>query len=237
MDVKDISTNTRVLIALLLVGCADALSGDVIDLVYDPIDGNVQLDTNGLSMVSFALQNEPGNDEFNIANTTFLDLPTALFTDNTPTVIGWASQDLATGFVGIADLGNIFPLGLSKSTVEDFTNLSGTIPPEGRTYGLAPVPPGGGGQMNVVLVDVFTPGDANFDGMVDEVDFNIWQANSFTESMAWGDGDFNQDGFVDVSDFNIWNDNRSLFAPVPEPTCGGLLLGVLLLFIRGRLWR
>ena len=71
------------------------------------------------------------------------------------------------------------------------------------------------------------PGDANYDGVVDDHDFNIWRENRFTRSSEWTHGDFNSDGFVDVSDFNIWNASRSsdanAFAAVPEPA-GHLLI-------------
>ena len=52
------------------------------------------------------------------------------------------------------------------------------------------------------------PGDANFDGVVDGIDFNVWKANKFGAEAAWSLGDFNSDGAVDGSDFNVWNDNR-----------------------------
>jgi hypothetical protein len=218
---------TLLLIVLLPFVCVSSLAfGSEVDLVYDPVDGNVQLDTNGLNMIIFTLQNEPGGDDFNTANTSFFDLPASLFPpENTPTQIGWISLDLSVGLVGVADLGNIFPIGLTNSAFEEFA------PPDFRIYGMGPVPPGGGGSMNLVYFGNPdpVPGDANSDGLVDELDFNIWQANNFTGSSAVSDGDFNQDGTVDVSDFNIWNDNRTdVAAAVPEPTGGILLLlGVL----------
>ena len=74
------------------------------------------------------------------------------------------------------------------------------------------------------------PGDANYDGVVDDRDFDIWLENRFTHSIEWTHGDFNRDGFVDVRDFNIWNVNRSgNMNAVPEPASS--LLFVLGLFI------
>ncbi len=65
-------------------------------------------------------------------------------------------------------------------------------------------------------------GDANLDGVVDASDFNIWNANKFTQNPAWCSGDFNHDGFVDGSDFNVWNSRKftSVFTAVavPEPS-------------------
>ena len=51
-------------------------------------------------------------------------------------------------------------------------------------------------------------GDADVNGIVDGVDFDIWRANRFTVNLAWSTGDFNGDGVTDGSDFNIWNVNR-----------------------------
>ena len=224
---------TLCLIVVVHLDCASRLAfGSEVDLVYDPVDGNVRVDTNGLNMVSFALENEPGGNDFITENTDFSDLPAALFAPtNTPTQIGWFAEDLSAGFVGVADLGNIFPVGLSELAVDEFTTIPDINPPQGRLYALGPVPPGGGGQMNLVYVTDPSrlPGDANLDGFVDELDFDIWLANIFTDSSEWTDGDFNQDGHVDASDFNIWNDNRTdIAAAVPEPAGGVLLLfGIL----------
>ena len=52
------------------------------------------------------------------------------------------------------------------------------------------------------------PGDANLDGFVDASDFNVWNANKFTNDQVWCAGDFNHDGSTDGSDFNIWNENK-----------------------------
>ncbi len=65
-------------------------------------------------------------------------------------------------------------------------------------------------------------GDANLDGSVDVSDFNIWNSNRFSLSLAWDRGDFNGDGVVDASDFNVWNSHRLMSsagapAAVPEP--------------------
>ena len=141
-------------IFLLVFACASSLALGQVKLIYDPLDGNVQIDTNDWSIASFSLQNEPGEPSFNTPNTLFSGLPTPLFPpDNTPTQIGWIAQDLDTGFKGVADLGDIFPTGMSQAEVEAFTTITDTNPPAGRTYALAPVPPGGTGDpMGVVVV-------------------------------------------------------------------------------------
>ncbi len=66
----------------------------------------------------------------------------------------------------------------------------------------------------------FIMGDANLDGVVDTSDFNVWNANKFTDTLLWSDGNFNGDAGVDVSDFNIWNTTKftaSDTVSVPEP--------------------
>jgi hypothetical protein len=81
-------------------------------------------------------------------------------------------------------------------------------------------------------------GDINFDGGVDVLDFNVWNANKFTHSTAYCDGNFNLDDRIDVSDFNIWLSNRfrSSNTPVsvPEPASYSLLLMAILLLRRPR---
>ena len=73
-------------------------------------------------------------------------------------------------------------------------------------------------------------GDVNLDGVVDELDFDVWDIHKFTVSDTWTNGDLNRDGVVDVSDFNIWNANRTHVNGangVPEPASGVLfLLGI-----------
>ncbi len=140
-------------VLLLVLGFASSLVSGAVMLVYDPTDGNVTLDTNQLAMVSFSLENAPGQPFFISENADFSELPPPLFPpDLTTTQIGWIAQDLSTGFVGVANLGNIFPTGMTQSEVEAFTNISGTDSPQGRAFALGPVPPGGGGQMTVAVV-------------------------------------------------------------------------------------
>lgn len=81
----------------------------------------------------------------------------------------------------------------------------------------------------------FLPGDANLSGTVDISDFNIWNANKFTNTPAWCRGDFNASGSVDTSDFNIWNANKftaSDVNAVPEPNLTWAMALILLGLIR-----
>jgi hypothetical protein len=103
----------------------------------------------------------------------------------------------------------------------------------------------------------FISGDANLDGNVDISDFNLWNANKFTNTGRWCSADFNVDGNTDTSDFNLWNANKftgGLAAPVahsgnrgshrpfgsnaaavPEPgTLGLCLMGLAMLTLSRR---
>ena len=55
-----------------------------------------------------------------------------------------------------------------------------------------------------------SPGDTNFDGSVNFVDFLQFSAN-FGEEGGWADGDFNGDGIIDFADFTILSANYGGF--------------------------
>jgi hypothetical protein len=61
-----------------------------------------------------------------------------------------------------------------------------------------------------VLVKYVYAGDANLDGTVDTVDFNLLAANFSQSGKNWTDADFNFDGAVDSVDFNLLASNFSL---------------------------
>ena len=64
------------------------------------------------------------------------------------------------------------------------------------------------GAENLPGGDSYLAADANLDGVVDGVDFTIWNDNKFSNNDAFCSGDFNADGVVDGIDFTIWNDNK-----------------------------
>jgi fibronectin-binding autotransporter adhesin len=69
-------------------------------------------------------------------------------------------------------------------------------------------------------------GDANIDGKVNAIDFNILATNFGASSKHWQDGDYNYDGVVNSSDFSALaqNFNQSLAAsPALEPALGALV--------------
>ena len=93
------------------------------------------------------------------------------------------------------------------------------------------------GAANLVSGNPYLKGDANLDGVVDVSDFNLWNANKFTNTPAWCSGDFTADGVIDVSDFNVWNGNKFQTADhvgsVPEPTGLATLVGGLVGLLLG----
>ncbi len=79
------------------------------------------------------------------------------------------------------------------------------------------------------LASPYKYGDANLDGVVDGQDFISWNTHKFDEALNWDEGNFNGDGFIDGVDFILWNSNKFTSSAVPEPTCFGLLSGVLII--------
>lgn len=66
------------------------------------------------------------------------------------------------------------------------------------------------------------PGDANGDGRVDLLDFNILVGNfGLGPGLGVGDGDFTGDGFVNILDFNVLAANfGSAASPGESPATG-----------------
>lgn len=98
---------------------------------------------------------------------------------------------------------------------------------------------------NLPLLEItLTPnkaGDANFDGLVDGVDYTIWADHFLETGASFVTGDFTGDGKVDGADYTVWADN---FAPgpllsvaaVPEPASVVLAAMALpaLVYVAGR---
>jgi hypothetical protein len=64
------------------------------------------------------------------------------------------------------------------------------------------------GEFNLGSGVTYLPADGNLDGVVDGIDFVIWNSYKFTNDTHWSHGDFNADGVVDGIDFVIWNDYK-----------------------------
>ena len=88
-----------------------------------------------------------------------------------------------------------------------------------------------------VIPPVWLPGDANTNGIVDEVDASILASNwQKTGNALWSEGDFNGDGNIDDIDAALLATNWQInsVTTVPEPTTLVLLTGVLLCFLPAR---
>ncbi|MCA9566132.1 MAG: hypothetical protein KC561_21700, partial [Myxococcales bacterium] len=88
--------------------------------------------------------------------------------------------------------------------------------------------------VEIRVLDLSLPGDANLDGVVDGHDFDIWNQHKFTDGTEWSSADFNNDGRTDEIDYSVWFAHRfstlADFAPVPEPAFGvgmAILIGLL----------
>lgn len=97
----------------------------------------------------------------------------------------------------------------------------------------------------VIQLTPESPGDANFDGLVDGADYTIWADNFLQSPRVFAQGDFSHDSIVDGADYTIWADHfdpggGSAFASaVPEPatavlSVAGLPVLVLVAFRRRR---
>ena len=79
------------------------------------------------------------------------------------------------------------------------------------------------GAVNLPSGNPYLVADFSLDGVVDAIDFTIWNGNKFTANAAWCGGNSNGDGFVDATDFLDWNANKfqaSDATLVPEPATG-----------------
>ena len=56
--------------------------------------------------------------------------------------------------------------------------------------------------------DPVLPADANGDGVIDGIDYQVWEENLFRSGTSCSTGDYNHDGRTDLSDFNIWNGSQ-----------------------------
>jgi hypothetical protein len=90
-----------------------------------------------------------------------------------------------------------------------------------------------------ILAPPLLPGDANRDGVVNDLDASILAAHWQQSGMDWEDGDFNGDGIVNDQDASIlaayWQEGTEDTTPVPEPSILALLTaGLFCLAIRRR---
>lgn len=100
------------------------------------------------------------------------------------------------------------------------------------------------GQQNVVFsitsISSFpvVPGDYDFNGIVNDADYDVWKSAYGSTSNLSADG--NRNGIVDAADFTVWRDNKSSSLSVPEPAspiggpAGYLCLALAVLAARAR---
>ena len=93
-------------------------------------------------------------------------------------------------------------------------------------------------QYNILTVLTETDsGDANWDGMVNELDAAVLAAN-WGKAGGWSNGDFNHDGRVNAADASIlaanWGQGTEGLTTVPEPTGLAMLLVLALGTLRSR---
>ncbi len=76
-----------------------------------------------------------------------------------------------------------------------------------------------------IVVGLTTKGDANFDGVVNALDFNAVATNfGVSSDSVWTQGDFNYDGVVDTSDFIALSQNFGTTVAAPTPVLLGSLV-------------
>ncbi|KPK86386.1 MAG: hypothetical protein AMJ81_01350 [Phycisphaerae bacterium SM23_33] len=78
-------------------------------------------------------------------------------------------------------------------------------------------------------------GDANYDGKVDGLDYDVWSLH-YQQAGNWGDGNFNGDALVDGLDYNVWSLNYGFGegSPVPEPATWLLIAPAAAVLLRRR---
>jgi hypothetical protein len=90
------------------------------------------------------------------------------------------------------------------------------------------------------LVTAFeTPGDYNADGLVDELDYDLWLVTNGQAVPPWTGADGNGDGVVDKADYQLWFDHQGWVAytvtAVPEPA-PAMLFWVAAYWLVARMW-
>ena len=115
-----------VLALLTVLVSAGQATADVV-LKYNAANGNVMIDTEGLEIESIGLENAAGGLDF-VGSADFSDFPAGGLSFSTPLVITWSGSVGGVTFNGNADLGNVFPTGLTTTGVNDFlTSNSGYV--------------------------------------------------------------------------------------------------------------
>jgi hypothetical protein len=91
---------------------------------------------------------------------------------------------------------------------------------------------------SVAVLEPIAPGDYNFDGTVDAMDYSTWKSE-FGSTTAWAP-DGNHNGQVDAGDYTIWRDRfdavsenlSNLSVPEPHPLHFAFVVGALFFVAR-----
>ncbi len=98
------------------------------------------------------------------------------------------------------------PTTIPTNTPIPPTPTNTPVPPTSTSIPATPIP-----------TRVAIAGDANGDGVVDILDYNIWR-DEFLGTLTTKTSDFNHDGKIDLLDFNIWRTALGLSSLIPVPS-------------------
>ena len=117
-------------LATVCVLVSVAYTSAAVVLEYDFSNGSATIDTLGVTIESFGLENEIGGQDF-VGTADFSDLPAGTTVSNNLTIV-WSGVLNDNTFNGVANLGNVFPTGFSEQDLSDFlTDNSGYVEDNG----------------------------------------------------------------------------------------------------------
>ncbi|MEX2172344.1 MAG: S8 family serine peptidase [Pirellulales bacterium] len=155
--------------------------------------------------------------------------------DNTIELLDtYSFQELANLNLRLRDsLGTVVAQSISTTDNLEHLHVPLTSPGSPGDYSLEVAYNGGGVLPTEFAIawwvgkNGLSPGDYNYDGVVDTVDYNLWRASFGQQAISrtgFAAGDGNGDGIVDAADWAIWRDAASgpfgtgtLVHAVPEP--------------------
>jgi hypothetical protein len=170
-----------------------AIEGTEVNVLVDGVWNAMGTVATGNSTLSIALNSAPSN--CSQITYTISEGPSKSIVSNSSITLLRGDVD-QNGTIDAADIDQIFAdiAASTNSPVNDIDG-SGTVDSDDVV------------ELVEDILGTFY-GDANLDGSVDMVDFEIWRANNFQSDTGWAQANFNGDGGTDGSDFNLWNANK-----------------------------